>query len=69
MAKERQYDKMSSKRFWNVHETAHYLGLAPRTVYNRVAPGAPNPFPIRSRRLGRKVLFDRNDVEAFAANL
>lgn len=69
MAKERDYGKMSSKRFWSVDETAHYLGLAPRTIYNRVAPGADKPFPIKSRRLGRKVLFERNEVEAFAASL
>jgi predicted DNA-binding transcriptional regulator AlpA len=62
-------DVIVEKRLLNVKEAAHYLGLSPRTLYNRVAPRSSNPFPVRPRRLGRKVVFDAKELEKFVAEL
>jgi excisionase family DNA binding protein len=51
------------KRFLSVAETAHYLGLSKRTIYNQLSAGT---FPVRPRRYGRKVLFDLKDLERYA---
>lgn len=58
-----------SKRLLDVEETAKFLGLKPRTIYNRVAPKAKDPFPVKPRRIGRKVLFDIRDLEAFVSSI
>ena len=58
-----------SKRLLSVSEAAEYLGIAARTIYNAVAPKAPNPFPVKAKRIGKKVLFDINDLAAFADSL
>lgn len=61
--------KMSEKRLYTVGEAASYLGLSPRTIYNGVAPGSKNPFPVKPKRYGKKVLFDVADLDRFADSL
>jgi len=56
---------MITKRLLSVKETATYLGLAPRTIYNGIAPGSKMPFPVRCKRYGRKPLFDIKDLDRF----
>ena len=56
---------MEQKRLLSIKETAKILGIAPRTIYNRIAPGSKRPFPIKAKRVGRRVLFRASDVEAF----
>jgi excisionase family DNA binding protein len=41
------------KRLLSVDEAAAYLGLAPRTIYNAIAPKSRNPFPVRPVRIGK----------------
>lgn len=53
------------KRFLSIEETAHILGIAPRTIYNRIAPKSKAPFPIKAKRVGRLVKFRAEDVEAY----
>ena len=49
---------------------AQYLGLAPKTIRNRLGPKAKEPFPVKPRRLGRgKIVFLREDLDKFAVNL
>ena len=55
----------TSKRLLSVRETADYLGLAERTIYNRCAPKSPRPFPVKPKRIGRKLLFDLRELEAY----
>jgi excisionase family DNA binding protein len=50
-------------RLLSIPQAARYLGLTPRTLYNMVAPGSKCKFPIQAIRLGRKVLFDRYDLD------
>jgi len=57
------------KRLLNVEETALYLGLAPRTIYNRIAPKSTNRFPVRCKRIGGKPLFDVRDLDAYIDSL
>jgi predicted DNA-binding transcriptional regulator AlpA len=57
------------KRLLNVEETAAYLGLAARTIYNQVAPKAKVPFPIKPKRMGKLVRFDIRDLERYVDTL
>jgi excisionase family DNA binding protein len=52
-------------RLLSVKETAAILRLSPRTIYNRVAPGSVNPFPIKAKRIGRSVRFRNKDVQDY----
>jgi predicted DNA-binding transcriptional regulator AlpA len=53
------------KRLLTIEETAHILGIAPRTIRNRCGPSSKNPFPIKPKRVGRLVRFRAEDVEAY----
>jgi hypothetical protein len=49
---------------------AEYIGLAPRTLRNRLGRRAKEPFPVKPRRQGRgKIVFLRDDLDEYAANL
>jgi predicted DNA-binding transcriptional regulator AlpA len=53
------------KRLLNIEETAEYVGLAPKTIRNQLGPKAPIQFPIKAKRIGKKVLFDIRDIDSF----
>ena len=55
----------ADKRLLSVEETAAYLGLSPRTIYNGIAPKARVPFPIKPKRWGKRVLFDIRSLDSF----
>ena len=57
------------KRLLTFQEAAAYLGLATKTLYNRLSPKAQNPLPIPVRRIGRKPLIDIRDLEAYVDSL
>jgi len=61
--------KKQSKRLLNILETAEYLGLSPRTVYNAVAPKSKAPFPVRPKRIGKLVRFDIKDLDRYVDSL
>jgi hypothetical protein len=52
-------------RLLNVDETAKYLGIAPETLRNRLGPRAEHPFPVKPKRIGKRVLFDVKTLDAF----
>jgi hypothetical protein len=56
-------------RLMGVADAARYLGLSPKTIRNRLGPKAQDPFPVRPKRIGKRVLFDRADLDAFADGL
>ena len=56
-------------RLLDINETARYLSLAPKTIRNRLGPKAPDPFPVQAKRVGRKVLFDRRDLDRYIDSL
>ena len=61
--------KELGKRLLSVEETAEYLGIAARTIYNQIAPKAKRKFPIKAKRVGRLVRFDLHDLERYIDSL
>lgn len=61
--------KQFTKRLLSVEETADYLGISPRTLYNRVAPKSRSPFPVKPKRIGKLVKFDINDLNQYIETL
>ena len=59
----------STKRLLSVEETATYLGLSPRTIYNAVARRSKRPFPVKPKRIGRLIRFDIGDLERYIESL
>ena len=57
------------KRLLSVKETAQYLGISPKTIYNSICRNSKTPFPIRPRRRGRRVLFDIKELERYVDSL
>jgi len=57
------------RRLLSVEEAATYLGLSPRTIYNGVHRKSKNPFPVKPKRLGKLVKFDREDLDKFIESL
>ena len=57
------------KRLLSVEETALYLGLSSRTIYNAIAPKSKNPFPIKPRRWGKRVMFDVRDLDRYVDSM
>jgi predicted DNA-binding transcriptional regulator AlpA len=60
---------MEGKRLLSVEETAVYLSLSPRTIYNGIAPKSKIPFPIKPKRWGKRVLFDIKDIDRYVDSL
>ncbi len=52
-------------RLLDVDQTAKYLSIASKTLRNRLGPKTKNPFPVKPKRIGRKVLFDIKDLQKF----
>lgn len=57
------------RQLLNIEETAKIIGLAPKTIRNSLGPKAKVKFPIQPRRIGSRVFFDSQDVEAFIDSL
>lgn len=61
--------KSISPRLWTVEQTAQYLGLKPRTIYNGIGRKAKKRFPIKPKRIGKAVRFDIEDIKAYVESL
>ena len=57
------------KRLLSVKETAQFLGISPRTIYNGICRNAKKPFPVKPKRIGKLVKFDLKELEAFVEAL
>jgi hypothetical protein len=51
-------------RLVSIADAAQYLGLAPKTLRNRLSDKV-NPFPVRPRYYGGKPLFEVSELDAF----
>lgn len=56
-------------RMLSVSEAASYLGIAEKTLRNRMGKKIENPFPIKPKRIGGRVLFDRKDLDVYIDSL
>ena len=61
--------KINGKRLLSVEETAQYLGISDRTIYNMIGRRKRNKFPIPVKRFGRLVKFDIKDIDAYIDTL
>jgi len=57
------------KRLLTINETAAYLGLSARTIYNGTAPKSRKPFPVKPKRIGKLVRFDIRDLDQYVDSL
>jgi excisionase family DNA binding protein len=57
------------KRLLSVKETAAYLGISERTIYNQIHRRAKKKFPVKPKRIGKLVKFDIRDLESFIDSL
>jgi len=55
-------------RLVSIADAALYLGLAPKTLRNRLSD-KDNPFPVKPRYYGGKPLFEVNELDAFIDSL
>ena len=56
-------------RMLTVREAAYYMRIAEKTLRNRLGPRAKNPFPVKPKHIGGKVLFDLKDLDKFLDSL
>jgi predicted DNA-binding transcriptional regulator AlpA len=54
------------RRMLGVKELSEYLGLQPQTIYNQLSVGT---FPIKTKRLDRRLKWDRRDVDHYLDKL
>lgn len=69
MIEEEKQENVFEKRLLSIEETATYLGMSARTIYNAIAPKSKKPFPVKAKRIGKLVRFDIRDLERFVATL
>lgn len=56
----------TTQRLLTIKETALFLGLSSRTIYNSLSA---KKFPVKPLRLGRAVRFDIRDLDAYVEGL
>lgn len=61
--------KLTPKRFLSVQETAEYLGVSPRTIYNKLSCAGESPFSVKPKRYGKKIRFDIRDLDQYLDSL
>jgi predicted DNA-binding transcriptional regulator AlpA len=54
------------KRMLSIKELSDYLGVSPQSIYNRLSAGT---FPIKTKRIGRRLKWDRRDVDHYLDRL
>lgn len=62
-------NEIVKKRLFRVPEAAAYLGLAPRTLYNGIAPKSKQPFPVRFKKQGKVILFEKKDLDEYVDSI
>ena len=65
----KSYQQSIGRRLMDADFTARYLGISKKTLYNRVHPKSKNPLGLKPKRIGRKLLFDSRDLEAYVDSI
>ena len=63
------HSELNGKALLSTVQAARYLGISPKTLYNRCCKKASNPFPVKPKRIGRRVLFDVRDLDSYVDSL
>ena len=53
------------KRLFSAEEAAKYLGLSVKTLYNRTSRKSKNKLPIKVKRIGKLLKFERAELDRF----
>jgi len=61
--------KTEKRRLLSVEETASYLGISARTIYNKIGRKAKEKFPVKPKRIGKLVKFDIRDLDSYIESL
>ncbi len=61
-------DKLTT-RLLSVEETAKYLGISPRTIYNQTGRKAKIKFPVKPKKVGKLLKFDLRELDAYIESL
>jgi hypothetical protein len=56
-------------RLMSVEDAAEYLSIAPKTIRNGLSRDAVKPFPVKPKHYGKRVLFDKLDLDAYVDSL
>lgn len=59
----------SKRRLLSLRDTAEYLGVSLRTLYNRCGKKSRNPLPFPVKRVGKSVRVDIHDLEKYVESL
>jgi excisionase family DNA binding protein len=62
-------DILIRKRLLGVEETADYLGIKARTIYNKTGRKAKEKFPVKFIRVGKLIKFDILDLDEYINSL
>lgn len=60
-----EHENTIAKRLLSVEETATYLGISPRTIYNQIGRKSKRKFPVKPKRIGKLVKFDIRDLDQY----
>jgi len=55
---------MVERRLLSAKVTAEYLEISPPTIYNGLGLRARRPFPVKPKRIGRLVKFEKKALDA-----
>ena len=61
--------KVIERRLLSAEETAIYLGISVRTIYNQTGRKAKVKFPVRPKKVGKLLKFDIRELEAYIDSL
>ena len=61
--------KTLDKKLLSAEETAEYLGISVRTIYNRTGRKSKVKFPVKPKRIGKLLRFDRKEIDDYIDSL
>ena len=61
--------KKTEKRLLNIRETAYFLGISERTIYNKIGRKSKKQFPVKPLRVGGCIRFDIVDLNKYIDSL
>ena len=65
----RQRPRGPVQRLLTVTQAGQYLGISGKTIRNQLCRNAKKKFPVKPKKWGKRVLFDKKDLDAFADSL